>query len=271
MYKWDPRPKELRGDLTKQQINDFVRDLQTVSAATNQECMWETSLTVSYEDYNLDDDRKQILFKLTRQLEESLTPTDSVATKVSNHGAYEKSGTKVQSKSTVWFRERHYRITASKCKEICLLGDKVIEHKVENKWNFLNWLLNNIWLPTFAHTIDMQYGLSEEPKAREAYTKATGNIVREAGLLVNTKFPHLGASPDGMAKESTDNGKSVGVEIKCLKILKDKSVEDLVQQHHDGKIPGEILNRQCFKIVDGKLKLRQSFILLSSTATIAGI
>ena len=108
MYKWDPRPKELRADLTKQQINDFVRDLQTVSAATNQECMWETSLTVSYEDYNLDDNRKQILFKLTRQLEESLTPTDSVATKVSNHGAYEISGTKEQSKSTVWFRERHY-------------------------------------------------------------------------------------------------------------------------------------------------------------------
>ena len=258
MYKWDPRPKELRGNLTKQQINDFVRDLQTVSAATNHESMWETSLFISYDNYNLEDDRKQILLQLTRQLEESLTPADSVATKVSDHGAYEISGTKEQSKSTIWFRERHYRITASKCKEICLLGDKVVENKIENQRKFFNWLLKNIWSPTFVQTIDMQYGLSEEPKAREAYTKATGNVVREAGLLVNTKFPYLGASPDGLAKESTNNVKSVGVEIKCLKILKDKSVEELVQQHHDGKIQGELLSRQCFKFVDSKLKLRHS-------------
>ena len=68
---------------------------------------------------------------------------------------------------------------------------------------------------------------------------------------MNKKFSFLAASPDGLATEK--NGKTVLLEIKCLKLLREMSVADLVQQYSSG-----ILNRQCFKIIDGKLILRES-------------
>ena len=114
--------------------------------------------------------------------------------------------------------------------------------------------LKNLWSPNFVQTKDMKYGISEEPKAREAYTNATGNKVHTTGLWVN-KFSFLAASPDGLV---TENGKSIIIEIKCLKLLRELSVEELVQQCKDGKISSDVLNRQCFKVVDGKLILRQS-------------
>lgn len=257
VYNWDPRPKEHRGSLTNRQINDFIIDLQTISASTQEESMWETSLRIFYEDYELDVEHKETLFKYVQHLEESLVPNDISAKQMSAHGAYELLGTQQQSMSPAWFQERQYRITASKCKEVCSLGDKIVEHKGNDlTWKYFHWLANNLWSPKTVQTCDMQYGLSEEPKAREAYTKATGNKVRETGLWVNRKFPYLGASPDGLATDS--DGNTVGVEIKCLKILRDKSVSDLLQQHKDDTIPNEILNRQCFRITDGKLKLREN-------------
>lgn len=94
--------------------------------------------------------------------------------------------------SSLWFQERQYRITASKCKQVCLLGDKIVEHKGNDlTWKYFHWLSNNLWSPTYAQTGDMQYGLSEEPKAREAYSKAMGNKMNETGLWVNRKFPYL--------------------------------------------------------------------------------
>ena len=87
----------------------------------------------------------------------------------------------------------------------------------------------------------MQYGIAEEPKAREAYAQATGNQVKETGLWVNKKFPYLAASPDGLFTSS--NGKTGVIEIKCLKIVREKSVEDLVKQHQDDKRPSKLLNQ----------------------------
>ncbi|XP_025111588.1 uncharacterized protein LOC112574606 [Pomacea canaliculata] len=254
VYKWDPRPKEHRGSLTNRQINDFIIDLQNISASTQEESMWETSLRILYEDYDLEVERKKTLLKHVQQLEESHIPNDISAKQMSAYGAFELLGTQEQSMSLLWIQERQYRITASKCK-VCFLGDKIVENRGYNlTWKYFHWLSNNLWSPKVVQTCDMQYGLSEEPKAREAYTKATGNKVRETGLWVNRKFPYLGASPDGLATDS--DGNTVGVEIKCLKILRDKSVSDLLQQHKDAKIPNGILNRQCFRISDGELKLR---------------
>ena len=89
----------------------------------------------------------------------------------------------------------------------------------------------------------MQYGIAEEPKAREAYAQATGNEVKEKGLWVNKKFPYLAASPDGLFTSS--NGK---IEIKCLKIVREKSVEDLMKRHQDGKLPSKVFKQQCFTL-----------------------
>ena len=74
----------------------------------------------------------------------------------------------------------------------------------------------------------MQYGISVEPKVREAYIQATEKKVRETGLSVNKKFPLLGVSPDEIVTEC--DGKTGTIEIKCLKVLNYKSVENFLQQ-----------------------------------------
>lgn len=83
-----------------------------------------------------------------------------------------------------------------------------------------------------------------------------GNQVSETGLWVNEAFPYLAASPDGIFTDSDGN---VGlIEIKCLKILREQSVNDLLQLHKDGQLPGSKLSQQCFTITDTSLKLRES-------------
>ena len=48
----------------------------------------------------------------------------------------------------------------------------------------------------------------------------------ESGLWVNKKYPHLGASPDGLIIK--DN-KLIGIiEIKCLKVLKTRTIQDRI-------------------------------------------
>lgn len=121
-------------------------------------------------DYKLEEDRKAELQEMVVLLEESLQPKIPSQNERSN-SAVEIPGTRQQSNSPAWFHERQYRITASKCKEVCLLGDKLVSNKGnEFKWKFLNWISNNFWSPKFIQTRDMKYGIEEEVKAREAYT-----------------------------------------------------------------------------------------------------
>ena len=55
IYNWDPRPENYRDNVNTKQLNEFIRDLQSIrSTASNQESMWETSFRLTYEDYELD-------------------------------------------------------------------------------------------------------------------------------------------------------------------------------------------------------------------------
>ena len=251
VYDWDPRPKEHRGEVSKQQINNLIIDLQSASAAINkQESMWETALRFFYEDYELGKERKTVLLEQLATLEENLSPS-STCIPAGSFGAAEIPGTAGQSDSPAWFRERQFRITASKCKQACLQG----KDSGEIVWKSFHWISKKLCSPKFVQTRDMKYGISEEPKAREAYTNATGNKVHTTGLWVNKTFAFLAASPDGLV---TEHGKSIITEIECLKLFREMSVEELVQQCKDGKISSDVLNQQCFKVVDGKLILRES-------------
>lgn len=40
VYHWDPRPKEHRGEVTSQEINKFIIDLQSASVAIDEGSMW---------------------------------------------------------------------------------------------------------------------------------------------------------------------------------------------------------------------------------------
>ena len=212
VYDWDPRPKEHRGEVSKQQINNLIIDLQSASAAINkQESMWETALRFFYEDYELGKERKTVLLEQLATLEENLSPS-STCIPAGSFGAAEIPGTAGQSDSPAWFRERQFRITASKCKQACLQG----KDSGEIVWKSFHWISKKLCSP---------------------------------------KFAFLAASPDGLV---TEHGKSIITEIKCLKLFREMSVEELVQQCKDGKISSDVLNQQCFKVVDGKLILRES-------------
>ena len=122
------------------------------------------------------------------------------------------------------------------------------------KLNTISEVVNEkLWFSKDYKTEAMKYGLKEEPQARVKYIEATNNQVKETGMWVNNDYPFLGASPDGLILHDKD---VVGVlEIKCLQILKDCTVEDLINRSKTEKNPK--LSSQCFKIVDDKLILKK--------------
>ena len=70
-----------------------------------------------------------------------------------------------------------------------------------------SWLRKYIWFKETFTTFYIQYGIEEEPYAIQVYSKfVTTNIsIRKSGLWVNKKYPHLGASPDGLIYDSQEN------------------------------------------------------------------
>ena len=98
----------------------------------------------------------------------------------------------------------------------------------------------------------MKYGIENQSKAAAICSSQTGNKVVSSGLWINAKYLHLGASPDGLIlDDSTINVKGI-IEVKCLKIFRGRSIEQIIQQ----KLPE--LSRQCFKVVDNKILLKTS-------------
>ena len=102
----------------------------------------------------------------------------------------------------------------------------------------------------------MLYGVQKEPAARVAYRKLTGYEVVETGLWVNSKYPHLGASPDGLVVDENSGAVAGIMEAKCLKILRNKLVEELIAECHKGSA-SDILKNQCFSLRCGKLCLKK--------------
>ena len=258
MYHWDPRPSEYRRQFSEnleQHTSLFVRKLQTINK--DKLSMWETLIKVTYEDFVLDDDDKLYYKYLVRNFESCLA--DNVANIFENSFSGQVPGTKEQSNSETWLQERCFRITASVCKNVVLIGEK-IKKKVDAKHQRFEWIRNHFWFPNSFKTLDMKYGIENESKAIAIYSSQTGNKVVSSGLWINAKYLHLGASPDGLIlDDSTINVKGI-IEVKCLKIFRGRSIEQIIQQ----KLPE--LSRQCFKVVENKILLKTSLLLLSDPA-----
>ena len=117
--------------------------------------------------------------------------------------------TVLQSSSLLWFEHRRGRLTASKFGEICHTSlaspSKSLTESILQK-------------RTPPRTAALQWGIDKEPVAKEEYVRLMkGNHdsfeVTPAGLCVNPKAPHLGASPDGLTFCSCC-GSGV-LEVKC--------------------------------------------------------
>ena len=102
--------------------------------------MQETLIKVTYKDFVLDDDNKLYYKYLERTCECCLA--DNVANIFENNFSGQVPGTKERSNSETWLQEPCFHITASVCKKIVLIGEK-IKKKVDAKHQFFDWIKNH--------------------------------------------------------------------------------------------------------------------------------
>ncbi len=143
--------------------------------------------------------------------------------------AVEKA-TKDQSGSKLWFKYRAGRITASRMKSVCHTDTASPAQS----------LIKSICYPdAFKFTSKAtSWGCKHEKSARDVYEKemisrhSTFSVV-DSGLVLNPKWPHLGASPDGTV-ECACCTKGV-VEIKCPYCHRNSDIYDAVAKKQTGK------------------------------------
>ena len=237
---FDPRPAKYR-KVSSSHINNFVRNLQAISADQKKTAMWETQLTITYDDYNLED--TSVLEQQVSNLMANLTP-DCLS---------QMEGTTPQNKSEKWYSERWCRITASTYSDAYRAGKKVQEGSNNASALSNKYIASNIWNTNGdkPQSYWMKYGLESEADAISKYETQTKQHVTPSGLWVNPKFPFLACSPDGLL------GQDGLVEIKSLKLFKEHSI-DAVCNDRKTLISKDVINRQCFSIKDNKSTLKQS-------------
>uniref|UniRef100_A0A669BC23 SWIM-type domain-containing protein n=2 Tax=Oreochromis niloticus TaxID=8128 RepID=A0A669BC23_ORENI len=133
--------------------------------------------------------------------------------------------TRLQHKSPEWYVWCAGRITASMTHAVCAT---TVEKPAIT-------VVNRVCYPvTSVYTVQTTWGLEHELDARHAYTQKMSacrkNLqVRMCGFLVNTAFPEVGASPDGLTT-SECCGKGC-LEIKCPFKYRSDSIQQALDAH----------------------------------------
>lgn len=136
-----------------------------------------------------------------------------------------EAATRKQSHSKVWYQQWAGRITASNLKSAC--KTKIAKPSKS--------LIKSICYPE-AHKFSSaatRWGCDNEGRAREAYQRNISQFhesltVSDSGLHIDPRWPHLGASPDGIV-----DCKCCGMgvcEIKCPYTFKDATISDAAGQ-----------------------------------------
>ena len=226
MIDFDPRPAKYR-KVSSSHINNFVRNLKAISADQKKTAMWETQLTITYDDCNLED--TSVLEQQVSNLMSNLTP-DCLS---------QMEGTTLQNKSEKWYSERWCRITASTCSDAYRAGKKVQVGSNNASASSKKYIASNIWNTNGdkPQSYWMKYGLESEADAISKYETQTKQHVSPTGLWVNPKFSFLACSSDGLL------GQDGLVEIKSLKLFKEHSI-DAVCNDKKTLISKDVINRQ---------------------------
>ena len=150
--------------------------------------------------------------------------------------------TREQSGSKVWFQQRSGRITASRFKSAACTD--ITQPSIS--------LIRGICYPesNLFRSAATVWGCEHEKVALQLYKTKAGTqhsdfVVSVSGLVIDTAYPHLGSSPDGIVHCSCC-GKGV-IEIKCPYSCRDKT---LLEATGD--------NRFCLEVVDGTHSLKQT-------------
>ena len=179
----------------------------------NKLSMWQTLFKITYKDFSLDMEDIDYYRSQVTVFENCLEGNISKFLKDQVSG--QVLGTEEQCDSSVWFQQHLFLITASRCKIITSLGEK-ISRNIDARKSCYDWIKNNFWFPSNILTQDMKCGIESESLAGNFYMSNTGNKVISSGLWVNRKYIHLAASPDGLIYN--DQNKLHGIiDIKCLK------------------------------------------------------
>jgi putative phage-type endonuclease len=112
-----------------------------------------------------------------------------------------------QSLCKEWFKERKFRVSASRAHKLW---------KARKQSTLLSYFFK-----ASQDLVNLRYGREMEPVARFKYEQVTGNKVLSSGLIVKKKQPWLCASPDGIVL--TPDGPAV-LEIKCPISCKNKKI-----------------------------------------------
>ncbi|XP_060853394.1 uncharacterized protein LOC132931411 [Rhopalosiphum padi] len=113
--------------------------------------------------------------------------------------------TRDQNLNPNWFQERKIRLTASRFGEIC---------KMRPNTSCKTKVHNILYKPPVTSK-QMSYGHNMEHEARKKLEEIIKLDVQLSGLVIDTNFPYLAASPDGLV------GDHAIVEIKCPYTAKD--------------------------------------------------
>jgi hypothetical protein len=243
-YNWDPRPPDQRCTTTDE-IHDFINNLEQlgvckkhsppVPCTCQETCppMWLDVIQHHYDDYEVDEDRLQVLQQLSTdfvaglQLEVNQANDDSFS---NDHGVH--FGTTIkQADSTLWFDLRKYRVTAS-----------ILHDFVKYPMSLTRRMLWEPY-PDLSRVVAIQWGVKHEEDAIKAFAAVHGQVSK-VGLFVSKIFPFIGASPDGFWKGCV-------IEVKCPYILCNKEPWDL-----EG-LTAQQKRNLCVEKVDGNLKLKR--------------
>jgi putative phage-type endonuclease len=116
----------------------------------------------------------------------------------------------MEQRSPEWFAERKGKVTASRIKDILATirnGNWAAARK-HYAAQLVAERLNDKPPEPFTNEY-IEWGIAQEPLAREAYTKVTGNEVQDVGFINHPAIELAGASPDGLI------GDEGCLEIKC--------------------------------------------------------
>lgn len=130
--------------------------------------------------------------------------------------------TRDQAASSMWHSVRKGRITASNFGRFMLRKAPITDK-----------FLDSILQPTKFNSAATSYGTNSEKVAKNMYRKKTKNHVHDCGVLVNPKFPFIGASPDG---KTCDNGQSGILEVKCPFSIRDWNISDAIDSYERRKV-----------------------------------
>ena len=137
-----------------------------------------------------------------------------------------RTETTQQSESQLWYKERQWRVTASYFGEVCKM------HKSTSPNRLANTIASQCQKPFVP--VPCLWGKENEPVAIARYIQHMKMcnkdvIVAQTGVMINTDFPYLGATPDGLIKDISSPDPDGILEIKCPFKYRDVSPTEAAQ------------------------------------------